>query len=585
MNSAAMLSTTATSPSGQLQYGVTRPLSLASPTEKDLELTEALQKVLQAADFFESDEEGERREIVLGRLNQLVMRFVKQMAREKGYPEALVTETTGRIFTFGSYRLGVHSKGADIDTLCVVPQHVERGDFFTTFYGMLQEERDITELTAVPEAYVPVLKMKISGISIDLVFARLPVTSITDDVNLLDVNILKNLDEKCILSLNGSRTTDEILRLVPNIEAFHTTLRCIKLWAKRRGLYNNAMGYIAGVACAILTARICQLYPNASAAFLVSRFFHVYKQWPWPQPVYLKEIEDYAHLNMKIWNPRINMVDRSHRMPLITPAYPSMCSTHNVSASTLRMMQNEFDRGFQITTRVYNEGSPWDELFAPSDFFSRCFRYFIQVIAVSESEEKHRLWSGFIEAKLRQLVNKMELESDVDWAPPYYEGFEGKPQDNLELVFQSHLYNPTATTPTIPEGSPIVAPIVAEKEDSNDKKEEEKKFYSTAFYLGIGIAKPDPATASQRSGPRRLLLDRPISDFKLFVSNWDKVTPDMQVYVRDIKRQNLPVYIFPEDARPRAPISRRGSVGENMNAVPEAVVESELGKRTRSNNE
>lgn len=37
--------------------------------------------------------------------------------------------------------------------------------------------------------------------------------------------------------------------------------------------------------------------------------------------------------------------DRSHRMPIITPAYPSMCSTHNVTLSTQSIMTAEFKRG------------------------------------------------------------------------------------------------------------------------------------------------------------------------------------------------------------------------------------------------
>lgn len=44
--------------------------------------------------------------------------------------------------------------------------------------------------------------------------------------------LLKNLDQKCVRSLNGCRVTDEILRLVPNIENFRLALRTIKLWAK-----------------------------------------------------------------------------------------------------------------------------------------------------------------------------------------------------------------------------------------------------------------------------------------------------------------------------------------------------------------
>ncbi len=162
----------------------------------------------------------------------IVRDFVKEVARRKNLPDALIKETTGKLFTFGSYRLGVHSKGADIDTLCVAPQHVDRSDFFSLFYSMLDQNPDVTDLTQVPDAYVPVMKFVFSGISIDLVFARISMTTIPENLDLLDHNILKTLEEKCVVSLNGSRCTDEILRLVPNVEAFHTALRCIKLWAK-----------------------------------------------------------------------------------------------------------------------------------------------------------------------------------------------------------------------------------------------------------------------------------------------------------------------------------------------------------------
>lgn len=34
-----------------------------------------------------------------------------------------------------------------------------------------------------------------------------------------------------------------------------------------------------------------------------------------------------------------------HRMPVITPAYPSMCSTHNITQSTMTIIKNEMLRG------------------------------------------------------------------------------------------------------------------------------------------------------------------------------------------------------------------------------------------------
>ena len=67
----------------------------------------------------------------------------------------------------------------------------------------------------------------------DVLFSRLALQTVPDDQDLRDDILLKNLDIRCIRSLNGCRVTDEILHLVPNIENFRLTLRVIKLWAKR----------------------------------------------------------------------------------------------------------------------------------------------------------------------------------------------------------------------------------------------------------------------------------------------------------------------------------------------------------------
>lgn len=89
---------------------------------------------------------GVTREIVLGRMDALVKSFVRKVSLERGLSEAAANAAGGKIFTFGSYRLGVHGPASDIDTLCVVPKHVSREDFFEKFEPMLKELEGATDV-------------------------------------------------------------------------------------------------------------------------------------------------------------------------------------------------------------------------------------------------------------------------------------------------------------------------------------------------------------------------------------------------------------------------------------------------------
>ena len=44
-------------------------------------------------------------------------------------------------------------------------------------------------------------------------------------------------------------------------------------------MYSNKVGYLGGIAWALMTARICQLYPNALSSTIVVKFFKIYKEW------------------------------------------------------------------------------------------------------------------------------------------------------------------------------------------------------------------------------------------------------------------------------------------------------------------
>ncbi|KAK3092703.1 hypothetical protein FSP39_006186 [Pinctada imbricata] len=395
---------------GQKYLGVTSPISLEGPKPFDIKLSQKLVEVLKPHGVFESDEELTHRMEVLHKVNTLVREWIKDVGRDKcNIPESKIHSFGGKVCTFGSYRLGVHTKGADIDTLCVVPRHVDRSDFFSSFYELLKNHPDVKDLRAVEEAFVPVIKMEFDGIELDMLFARLALPQIPDDLDLQDDNLLKNLNEKCVRSLNGCRVTDEILHLVPNKESFRMTLRAIKLWAKKKGIYSNALGFLGGVSWAMLVARVCQFYPNAAAATLLHKFFMVFSKWNWPQPVLLKPLqtENLLHLNFPVWDPRINPADRFHLMPIITPAFPQQNSTFNVTLSTRTIMTEELKLGLEITTKVFEGQEDLSKLFEPSNFFHK-YKHYI-VLSASAEEETHFLeWKGYIESKIRILVGNLE---------------------------------------------------------------------------------------------------------------------------------------------------------------------------------
>lgn len=215
------------------KQGVTKPLSLAGPTEADLQRNEALENFLKESELYESEEETARREEVLHQIDQIVKSWVKQLTHQRGYTDQMVEDANAMIFTFGSYRLGVHGPGADIDTLCVGPSYVNRDeDFFIILHDILAEKEEVSELQPVPDAHVPVMKFKFQGISIDLLYASISLLVVPEDLDISDQSVLHNVDEPTVRSLNGCRVADQILKLVPNAEHFRTTLRCLKFWAK-----------------------------------------------------------------------------------------------------------------------------------------------------------------------------------------------------------------------------------------------------------------------------------------------------------------------------------------------------------------
>ncbi|PHH73921.1 hypothetical protein CDD82_5194 [Ophiocordyceps australis] len=524
---------------GDQTCGVTPPLSSALPTEGEKRASEALIEELRRQKTFENPSDTQKRHKVLESLQTICDEFVKQVAKSKEpNNDILIKNARGKVFTYGSFRLGVFGPGSDIDTLIVAPKYVTRDDYFEHFPKMLVNmapKTAITNLTIVTEAFVPIIKFEFSGISIDLIFSRIIQKQLSPDLHdLKDSSLLRGLDEPELRSLNGTRVTDEILNLVPEPSTFKLALRAIKLWAQRRAVYANIMGFPGGVAWAMLVARVCQLYPKAATSVIVNKFFLVMAKWPWPHPVLLKPIEN-GPLPVRVWNPKVYKGDSFHLMPVITPAYPSMCSTFNITRSSMTIITRELQRGLELTEAIMMGKRHWSDLFVKHTFFTADYRYYISVTTASKDKEAHKIWSGYVESKVRMLVQKLELHQSIKLAHPFNKGYDRRHRcqssDEVARVQEGRLdflvKSENAETAEINEG-----------EDQQGTSSIE--VFTTTHYIGLQLE--DKAKA--------LDLSYQVDEFKSLCTQWKKYQDDLEplvsIGIQHVRNINLPDDVFDE---------------------------------------
>ena len=130
-------------------------------------------------------------------------------------------------------------------------------------------------------------------------------------------------------------------------------------------------------------------------------------------------------------------------MPIITPAYPSMCATHNITKSTQKIIIKELERGGDIVDKIFTGQLSWKNLFDRHTFFTEDYKYYLSIVSGSYSKDAQVIWSGLVESKVRHLVVDLEQNEAVDLAHPFNKGFERvhrcKNQDDVEATITGDL--------------------------------------------------------------------------------------------------------------------------------------------------
>jgi poly(A) polymerase len=190
----------------------------------------------------------------------------------------------------------------------------------------------------------------VHAISFDLLYAAVDIAHINsqNEIEKLIFNeaAFDRLEKLSQKSFNGYLCNANIQKNVPNFGVFRNFLRIIKLWAKRRCIYSAMFGYLTGISCAVMVAKIHQDNPDLDVVDLVYKFFEVYSESDWTTPVSIK-FGKMENMSLTSWKNALDNVE-GDLMAILSPNYELRNTTQRVQGPTFDTLIYEFRRAKDI---------------------------------------------------------------------------------------------------------------------------------------------------------------------------------------------------------------------------------------------
>ena len=239
-------------------------------------------------------------------------------------------------------------------------------------------------------------------------------------------------------------------------------------------------------------------------------------------------------------------------MPIITPAYPSMCATHNITMSTKTIIVRELGRGGDIADKIFTGQLQWKDLFTKHDFFTKGYKYYLSIVAGSRSKDAQHVWSGLVESKVRLLVSNLETQGSIQVARPFNKGFHRThvctSEEEIDSVISGDLNYQAPdvkveTTDTVKDPKHIAAAeggadcgmaMPNGNDDSDIEGGEQHRFFTTTYYIGIELAQGQYTLTSYLNQLTRFCVDKTkrldisyqTKEFKEICVGWQSYNPE-----------------------------------------------------------
>ncbi|MCC3509586.1 poly(A) polymerase [Microcoleus sp. PH2017_28_MFU_U_A] len=304
----------------------------------------------------------------------------------------------------GSARIGIQSSHSDLDLLCIIPAPLTGETFLKQVQTRLAGLCYCSQL--VKSGRVPVLRMEIEGVAVDLLSAT--TLGQFQIIEPLSQEARPFFDAVSWSAVVGALEADLMVDTVSqhlSWDLFINLLRAVRTWAKARQIHGNAWGFLGNFSWALLTAWSSIHSEHLNLDILLAHFFQILSQHDWTQPIALTEAgTQYQVQKSREW------------LPVITSIAPCQNSTRNVTRSTAEILRRELGRGAEIASEVLAGNTTWTTLFESVDLLEQSNAFLVLTVSSAEVGNLEKC-GGWIEGHIIGLAIDLEQKLNISVRP------------------------------------------------------------------------------------------------------------------------------------------------------------------------
>ncbi len=268
---------------------------------------------------------------------------------------------------------GAQTLRSDADILCIGPSDLSREVFNSSVLAGIAGWEGVEEARVIWDARVPLLKLRMGEMQVDLLYARMPeavegaeMQAILEHLEPMiqrgvpiDIARALSLDawdiasQRSLLGLLDGLFLRGVVARYGCQAVFTDLLRAIKCWAVQAGVHEQAKGYLGGMTWALLVAWLCT-HPAAQKetrrTVLLRAFFATFGQCSWMHPIGITRID--------------KSMEEDHSaglMPIYTPVSPQRNSARFVTPETFAFLRQAFRCGGESFAKRQQGKQTWEE--------------------------------------------------------------------------------------------------------------------------------------------------------------------------------------------------------------------------------